>query len=388
VSGPLDSVDRTAVRVRDAVAYSNGVIAAAESELQKHQRWLPNHNAIWSEDLKAYQRLFTRRYFFLACKRAAIFVPCTCLALLRKTFYLCASSFAHRVSSVKSRRLTPSRTSAAPPEKRFKVPGRASKDTLFAKPHRAENQKCPRGSEAFQGDLPPHNLSRLGSLRDAAQAWSPDLVKSRQAKAERRPPRANSVISSRPALASGRLRRVIVPAFGLCALILVAIAAIRAIDPATPAVAFIPRPEKAVQIPLSKTTKISRSPAASGFTTIVNASLGEALPAIARDVPGIIRMATPLPSPARAEGLTILPNLSLPAPLQPFPKTVAEFIAITRPLDQATEPFGESKAASSSAATLSKGKLKPKKKLAEPVSKRMQPWVILPWLTLPNLARW
>jgi hypothetical protein len=181
-----------------------------------------------------------------------------------------------------------------------------------------------------------------------------------------------------------------VPAFGLCALILVATAAIRAIDPATPAVALIPvpRPEKAVQIPSSKTTKISRPPATSGFTIIVNASLGAALPAIAQDVPGIIRMATLLPSPARAEGFTILTNLSLPAPLQPFPETVADFMTITRPLDQATEPAGDGKAAASAAATLSKGKLKPKRKLAAPVSRRMQPRGALPWLTLPNFARW
>jgi hypothetical protein len=389
--------DTNAARVRGAVARSTRVLAVAESNLQRHQRWLENHNAILFADIKAYQRLCNRRRVFLATKRAAIsailFVPSTCLALLCKTFQLCASSFARKVFSVKPPRLTSSRTSAVPPERRFKVPSRVSKELLLAKPHRAENQKWPRASEAFQGGLPQHNSpSRLGSLRDAAQAWSPDLVKSRQAKAERKSPRAYSVISSRIEMvpASGRLRRVFVPAFGLCALVLVATAAIRAIDPATPAVALIPipGPEKAVQIPPSKTTKISRPPTTSGFTIIVDASLGEALPVIAQDVPGIIRMATPLPPPARAEGFTILTNLSLPAPLQPFPRTVADFMAITRPLDQAAEPVGDSKAAASAAATLSKGKLKPKKKLAAPVSRRTQPRGALPWLTLPNFARW
>ena len=387
MSGPSDRVD-TVARVGGAVARSIRVVAAAQSDLKKHQRWLENHNSIWSGDCKAYDRLFNRRSATLACKRAAIsallFVPSTCFALARKTFHLCASSFARKVSSVKSPRLTPSCS--------FKVPGRVTKEARLAKPRRAENQKWPRGSEALQGGFPQHTLNRLGSLREAAQAWSSDPVEFRQAKAQWKPPQPNSIISSRTTIApaSERVRHVFVPAFGLCVLILVATAAIRAIDPATPAVAFIPvpRPKEAARLYPSETTKISRPPATSGFT-ILNASLGKALPAIAQDVPGIIRIATPLPSPARAEGFTILTNLSLPVPLQSFPKTVAEFIAITRPLDQATEPGGESKAAATAAATPWKGKLKPKKKLvAAPVSKRTPLWGALPWLTLPNPARW
>jgi hypothetical protein len=386
MSEPLDRVDTTFARVGGAVAPSIRVVGAAQSDLKKHQRWLDNHNSIWSENFKAYERLFNRRGATLACKRAAIsallFVSSACLTLSCRTFQLFAPSFARVVPSAKPPRQAPSRSS--------EVPGRAPKEARLAKPRRAENQKWAGRTEAFQGDFPQHKLNKLGSLRDAAQAWSPDHLAFRQANAEQKQ-RANSIISGRTTIApaSARVRRVFVPAFGLCVLILVAAATIRAIDPATPAVAFIPvpRPKEADRLSPSETTKISRLPATSGFT-ILNASLGKALPAIAQDVPGIIRIATPLPSPARAEGFTILTNLSLPAPLQSFPKTVAEFIAITRPLDQATEPGGESKAAAA-AATPWKGTLKPKKKLAAAtVSKRTPLWGALPWLTLPNPARW
>ena len=244
------------------------------------------------------------------------------------------------------------------------------------------------GARNSDGGLPQH--SRLGSLRDAAHAWSSDCGKVLQAQAERKTLRVNSVVSSttRMSPTRGRLRRVFVPVFELCAVILVSIAAIRAVDPATTAVVLIaaPRPEKAVRLPPSETTEISRPPPTSGFSILVHASLGEALPAIAEDVPSIIKIATPLPTSAQVGGFTIQTNLSQAAPLPPLPRTVAEFMAITRPLTQVTEPLGKSKTASVTATP--GNKLKPKKKSTRPVSKRMQWWASAPWLTGLNPAHW
>jgi hypothetical protein len=83
----MDQVDAKVLRAKWASIRSRYAIAAADDDLECHQRWLDRHRAAWAEDVKLYERRLDGKLRTRDFKRLAwgllLIGPVTCLALLR-----------------------------------------------------------------------------------------------------------------------------------------------------------------------------------------------------------------------------------------------------------------------------------------------------------------
>jgi hypothetical protein len=88
----MDQVDAKVLRAKWASIRSRYAIAAADDDLERHQRWLDRHRAAWAEDVKLYERRLDGKSRTRDFKRLAwgllLIGPITCLALLRLIAWL------------------------------------------------------------------------------------------------------------------------------------------------------------------------------------------------------------------------------------------------------------------------------------------------------------
>lgn len=85
----MDQIGAKVDRAKWASILSRHAIAAAQDDLEGHQRWLDRHRAAWAEEIKLYERRLKSKSQNEAVKRLALgallIVPITCLAVLRLT---------------------------------------------------------------------------------------------------------------------------------------------------------------------------------------------------------------------------------------------------------------------------------------------------------------
>ena len=65
-------VDEEVPAVRATVDRSKAAVVTAQTELDKHQRWLEGHQELYVEAVKACQRRLKRQAFISACKQRAL----------------------------------------------------------------------------------------------------------------------------------------------------------------------------------------------------------------------------------------------------------------------------------------------------------------------------
>jgi hypothetical protein len=89
-------VDEEVPAVRTTVDRSKAAIVTAQTELDKHQRWLEGHQELYAEALKECQRRLKRQAFINACKQTAL-LPIQFLVFARDALSHAAWAYPRRV---------------------------------------------------------------------------------------------------------------------------------------------------------------------------------------------------------------------------------------------------------------------------------------------------